>query len=437
MPAKKERWSLAELIDFETALASLDGKVARRRADGGSRPQVMREWLMERQVAGPGRRWVSALGMAGMVLGLLSGVAGAAAVWGTLDRESGGVNVIWLMAVTLWVPWGLMILGGIGWLFRGRMAGFGLLGGAVEKLALRFMSEEMRDGMERIRHSGELGRVIGWRLAKLSQRVAADFHGGAFVGLGAMVLFKRVGFFWETTTREAVGEGLEKLVGLMALPWSWRLGLPNVPDSRVSADGWMEAGLGWWPFLLMALLVWGVLPRLIISWWAGFKERQLLAGLSFQAPHHRRLWRALNEVRRGEEPKGPVDGALMITVGGAEPDHEAIRPFLLRRLRMNPTAWESIGVLDEDRVEAAKAALEKSPAGIVVIAEGWSLAPRQMERALSDVESRAEGRRCVLLVGNSGDGGMAPVTDEERAQWESFVDKRGDSELELVFYEPS
>ena len=59
MPAKKERWSLAELIDFETALASVDGKVARRRADGGSRPQVMREWLMERQVDGPGRRWVN------------------------------------------------------------------------------------------------------------------------------------------------------------------------------------------------------------------------------------------------------------------------------------------------------------------------------------------------------------------------------------------
>jgi hypothetical protein len=248
------------------------------------------------------------------------------------------------------------------------------------------------------------------------------------------VLFKRVGFFWETTTERAVEGALEKFVQVMAMPWSWRLQVPDVAGSRSSGD-WMETGLGWWSFLLLMLLVWGVLPRVLISSWAGWKERRLLGSLAFQAPHHRKLWRALTEVRRGEEPKGPVDGALMITVGGAEPDHESLRPFLLRRLRMNPTAWESIGVLDEDRVEAAKEALEKSPAGIVLIAEGWSLAPRQMERTLSEVAARAERRRCVLLVGNPKDGGMEPVTDEERAQWERFVDERGDGELELVFYE--
>lgn len=414
----------------------MEGKVARWRTDETDRATVMREWLLERNAKGPGRRWVSAMGMAAMLLGLLAGIAGAGAVWGTLDRESQGVNVIWMMAVTLWVPWLLLLLGGIGWLFRGRMAGFGLLGKAVEKLSIRFAGDEVRAAIERVRGSGELGRVIGWRLARLSQRVAADFHGGAFVGLGAMVLFKQVGFFWETTTREAVEDTLEKLVSWMAMPWSWRFGVPDVANSRSSAD-WMEAGLGWWPFLLLALLIWGVLPRLLISWWAAWNERKLLGSLAFQAPHHRKLWRSLHEVRRGEEPKGPVDGALMISMGGAEVDREALRPFLLRRLRMNPTAWESIGVLDEDRVEAAKEALMKAPAGIVVVAEGWSLAPRQMERALSEVQARAEGRRCVLLVGNPTGEGMTEVTDEERSQWESFVDKRGEGELELVFFEAS
>ena len=80
----------------------------------------------------------------------------------------------------------------------------------------------------------------------------------------------------------------------------------------------------------------GMLPRTVISIWAGWKERRLLSALTFQAPQHRKLWRSLTRVRRGEEPKGPVDGALLITIGGAEPDHESLRPFLLRRLRMNP-----------------------------------------------------------------------------------------------------
>ena len=199
----------------------------------------------------------------------------------------------------------------------------------------------------------------------------------------------------------------------------------------------MGTGLGWWPFLLMALIIWGLLPRLIISIWAGWKERQLLDGLAFQAPHHRKLWRGLTEVKRGEVAKGPVDGALMIMVGSGEPDREALRPFLLRRLRMNPTAWEHLGVLDDDREESAREALEKSPAGIVLIAEGWSLAPRQMERALAEVAARAEGRRRVLLVGNPTAGGMEPPTADERAQWERFLDERKAEELELIFYEAS
>ena len=90
-------------------------------------------------------------------------------------------------------------------------------------------------------------------------------------------------------------------------------------------------------------------------------------------------------VRRGGEPEGPVDGALMIVVGGAEPDRDALRPFLLNRLRMNPTGWESLGVLDRGREVSAKEALDRAPAGIVLLCEGWALSPRQMDHALGEV----------------------------------------------------
>ena len=52
----------------------------------------------------------------------------AGAVWGTLDRSVDGVNVIWLMAATLFVPWLLFLFGLLAWLLRGRVAGYGLLG---------------------------------------------------------------------------------------------------------------------------------------------------------------------------------------------------------------------------------------------------------------------------------------------------------------------
>jgi hypothetical protein len=371
-----------------------------------------------------------------MLLAGVAAIAGAGAVWGSLDRESSGVNVIWMLSATLVLPWLLLGGGALAWLFRGCVPGIGLVGGLLEKVSLRFAGEELRAGLDRIRRSGELARVLAWHLAARTQLIAAAFHAGAFGGLGAMVLFKQVGFFWETTTETAMREFLEQAVAVLSAPWAGFLGraVPDVAGSQIGS-AWMEQGGGWWSFSLMAFVVWGVLPRLLLAAWAGWQKRRSLARLTFQAPHHRKLWRELNAVRRGEEPKGPVDGALVITVGGAEPDHEALRPFLLRRLRMNPTAWESLGVLDEAREDAAREALAKAPAGIVLFAEGWSLAPRQMERALAEVAARAGERRRVLLVGDPVEGGIEAVTDDERAQWERFVDERGAEELELIFYE--
>lgn len=345
------------------------------------------------------------------------------------------MNVIWLMVITLGLPWLFFFLGLIAWLMRGRVAGLGLLGHLIENLSLRLGGKELREVIEKVKRNEDLTRVLGWRLAAISQRIAIGFHFGALLGLGAMVLFKRVGFFWETTTERSVEEGLHGFVAVFGAPWSWYFGLPDISASQVQVD-WMEGGQGWWVFLLLALLVWGVFPRILFSIWASFREGRQLANLGFQAPQHRKLWRDLTEVRRGDEPKGPVDGALVITVGSSDLNREALRPFLLRRLRMNPTAWESLDVLDSSRDETAREALAKAPAGIVLFAEGWSLAPRQMEQALKEVRAVAEDRPCVLVVGNCKDGVMEEVPPDEREQWQSFVD-RADAETQLLFYQAS
>lgn len=436
MPAEDgSRWTLAELIDFESALASWDGK-AKPDRKGGGRPAVMHRWLGSRETEGPGVRWCGGIGAATLLVALAAALAGAGAVWGSLDRETSGVNVIWMLSATLVLPWVLLVFGAIAWLLRGCVPGIGLIGGLVESLSLRFAGEELRSGLDRIRRSGELVKVLAWHLAARTQLVAAAFHAGAFAGLGAMVLFKKVGFFWETTTETAMQAFLEKAVAWLSAPWAGFIerAVPDVAGSQIGSE-WMWKGVGWWSFSLLALTVWGVLPRLLLAGWMFWRKRSLLGRLAFQAPQHRKLWRELNAVRRGEEPKGPVDGALVITVGSAEADREALRPFLLRRLRMNPTGWESLGVLDEEREDAAREALARAPAGIVLFAEGWSLAPRQMERALTEVAARAGERRRVLLVGDPVEGGIDPVTDDERAQWERFADERGGEELELVFYE--
>ncbi|MEM1083547.1 MAG: DUF2868 domain-containing protein [Verrucomicrobiota bacterium] len=397
----------------------------------------MKRWLEKQGPIGLGARWVAAIGLAGSLLMLAFFAIGAVTAWGTLDRSVGGVHVVWFLMVALVLPWLLLLVGVLLWLLRGRIAAGGLFQSLMERLSLRFAGRKARRAIEQAKAVGELSGIVGWRLARWSQLAAAAFHGGALAGLGAMVLFKRVGFFWETTTERAMEGFLTTTVAVLSAPWSWAAPqlVPDVAASE-SIQDWKTGGLGWWPFLILSLLIWGLLPRLLLAGWAGWSERRALGRLTFQSPHHRKLWRAMTGVKRGEEPVGPVDGALVVSLEGAVPAKESLRPFMLRVLRMNPTGWERLGVLDQDHEEAARAALEKATAGIVLLAEGWSLAPRSVEKALDEVASRAGDRRVVLLVGNpTADGSMGPPEAEQRVEWERFMDGRRGDEVELVFCE--
>ena len=156
----------------------------------------------------------------------------------------------------------------------------------------------------------------------------------------------------------------------------------------------------------------------------------------FQAPLHRKLWRVLTGVRRGNDPEGPADGALVIDLGGISPDRDALRPFFLRHLRLNPVAWETLGVLDAGREASARAALEKAPAGVILVAEGWSLAPRRMEETLKRVTDAGGGRRIVIHVADfDKEGRPREVKADERAAWEAFIDSQKGLEVELSMHE--
>jgi hypothetical protein len=103
---------------------------------------------------------------------------------------------------------------------------------------------------------------------------------------------------------------------------------------------------------------------------------------------------------------------------------------------MNPVAWETLDVLDGGREAAARAALEKAPAGVILLAEGWALAPRRIEEVLKRVLDAAGGRRIVLHVADfDKEGRPGAVKGDERAAWEAFLDGQQGIEVELSIHE--
>jgi hypothetical protein len=279
----------------------------------------------------------------------------------------------------------------------------------------------------------------------MAQTAGVFFNVGILCALSGLVLVKHVGFFWETTTELTMHSLLETAVKFFSAPWSsWWPGA--VPDAVVidasrwfpgRATGLAPGPTAWWEFLLMTTLVWGLLPRSIlwvIAWQAG---RQSLDRLDFQSRNHRALWREITSTDRAESDEKPLDGVLVLDVGGGGLTEVALRPFLLRRLRVNPAAWHSVAVLDPGAEVDAARALALAPAGVVLLAEGWSLSPARMIALHAKVRSSAGLEIPIkFLVANvSPEHEPAVVTAEERREWTRFVDSLRDPAAEIFFYE--
>jgi hypothetical protein len=199
----------------------------------------------------------------------------------------------------------------------------------------------------------------------------------------------------------------------------------------------MESAATWYPFLFAAIFVWGMMPRLALWVYAIFRERKALGALDFQAKRHRELWRDLMGTRRADVSEAPLDGVLVLDVGGTGLKEADLRGFLLRRLRVNPGEWYEVGVWDGKGEVAASESIRNAPAGVVLLAEGWALSPPRMTALYRQVRNLAEaGTPIYFLVVNVGNGRkLAVVKEEEKTIWRDFADGLADASVEVFFHE--
>ena len=457
--ALKVRWTLRDLVDFEV-LSGREGEMSaadenRIRAavkglQGAEARRVgMKAWLDERRKGGgefPGEVWAGGRFLAGALVAVAMFLSGAGVMTGMLDRDRMVFHVPMVVGVSLGLPLLILLAGFLAFLFRGKFSkGLGfvprVLGWIVGKLSGGNMEWWKQLRLE----GGRAWEALGWNLVRLTQVGAVMFSAGMMAGLLGCIWFLEVGFYWESTTPDWMAARLHEVCGFLASPWGWAWDDGVVSSSEIEQTRWsgegvlagrMESAATWYPFLFAAIPFWGMLPRLLLWVFAVFSERRALAALDFQAKRHRELWRDSMGARRADLSEAPLDGVLVLDVGGTGLKESDLRGYLLRRLRVNPGEWFEVGVWDGKGEADAAESIRNAPAGVVLLAEGWALSPPRMAALHRQIRELAGAEIPIhfLVVNVGGEGKPVAVKTEEKSAWKDFADGLADPAVEVFFH---
>jgi hypothetical protein len=476
--------TLANLIDLEAqlardrdadpaALAARDRAVLPEAAlEPGGRGGLLARWLDAlrardraalrpgRAVAGALRGLRTALALAGVVLGWGAGTAVTSYggghpvnVWNFL-LVLVGVQVLLLavLAVSFFLP-----LAAVG------APALGLLRSAVAGLYPRLAARLLRDGAgrgeewralwHRVRTRRSLYHAVEpWLLLSATQAFGVAFNVGVLAAVLRLVVFTDVAFGWSTTLVELDAPRFHALAGAVAWPWraAWPEAVPTealVEATRYSRleGAYAIAGAGrtarpdlvggWWPFLVAALLVYGLLPRVLLLLLAHVRAARILARLPhgdaevgrvvarLTAPHvdarAPRAEAAADLPARGAEPArtgaggGPCAVVLWRDVPGGGPLEAAVSRALGRPVARTRRA----GGRDHEEAGADWAALADG-ADLVVVAEGFEPPDTAVRRLLAALRGAVgAGRPLTVLLLDAAASRPAPPRPEDVRVW--------------------
>ncbi|MDX2351552.1 DUF2868 domain-containing protein [Stutzerimonas xanthomarina] len=298
-PNPLDRLWLTEAVRLrEEHAGPLDDAEANRqaRAQGGELPELIEHralWLARRDgLIDALRHWRQGARLAGFALVLLALLTGAGLAFAALGDGIRPVNVFWALGSLL----GLNLLTLLGWLLGFVFAGDA--GGALgrlwlwlsEKLARDARAVQLAPALLAVLEQRRLGR---WLLGLGVHGVWLIAMASALLTLLALLATRRYGFVWETTI---LGENtfISLTQALGSLPSLLGFSVPDIAQIRASGDLASDAESArqsWAGWLVGAVLIYGLLPRLLLAlfclwrWRRGRTQLQL----DLQLPAYRLL----------------------------------------------------------------------------------------------------------------------------------------------------
>ncbi len=188
----------------------------------------------------------------------------------------------------------------------------------LKKKAMGGLSTKKRSSISSI-FSKEQGSLTLWPLFLASQLFGLGFNIGILGVTILKVVTTDLAFGWQSTLQLG-SEKLFSIVQLIAAPWSWLLSpelsypaLTEIEGSRIILKDSIlhlqtQNLTSWWPFLLLCLVVYGLLPRVILLVFGFFMEQRSFIHHLNQNKYEVISWRMLTPLVSTQAPpqKGTV-----------------------------------------------------------------------------------------------------------------------------------
>jgi Protein of unknown function (DUF2868) len=486
---------LSDLIDLNAALQvdkSLDQDARKqrdRKIGRGLQPQrnnpekQLRGWLDRVQIKGWKRD-----GHAGAqlyrVLCVLLVVAGFASGWGlarsvlyyTGDRpiyifDALGLLVVpQILLLLFWVlaaiPRKIPLLSSL------RSALLFLNPGRIAQRIAGLFPPHSRQGLEAVWDPGNaivMAPAARWLFSFWSQLFSVWFNIGVLAAVFYLISFSDLAFVWSTTLSLDNGVWHRALV---TLSWPWHSVFPDaVPSTQlieISRYYRLEEGSlgspgvapavavqlgGWWPFLVAAIVCYGLLPRvvtLLVSW---FRFRHHLGKALPRMPGAPELLARMNsplvrtaarQPEKAARSSAPSDAAGQETpLAGVKctviewsasvvsvDDRQAIEPRL-RAMGIEPLKFLSAGGTRSTQQDDATVATlcRDTTAGVAIITKSWEPPLLEFTDFLRSVRVRCNRRQAIIVL--LWGGRECGVAECDREIWRSTLRQLKDPDLHV------
>jgi len=463
------RWLEADAdTGFDDRLAR-DREIGRALSGGDDPARVFGWWSQvapQSDRASTGARVAAYTTMAVVLLGLLGVLLGIGL--GSVAFAYDGthpVNVLALLGVLVGIPFVLLLMTLV-YLLPGRIPGLGALREAIAAVNPGRWAGAWLDRYAGLDLFAGFGRIHGgfarWQLVVFSQWFAVGYFTGVLIAGLVLVAVTDLAFGWSSTLELDAG----MVHGMFSvLSWPWQSWLPGaVPDAdlvetsryyrletvRVGADE--AAALGtWWPFVLMTVLVWGLLPRVLLLWLGQWRSS---AEVRSMLCHHPEVVALLDRLRpprldftveaEEEQLPGATDEAAPPPLGRDERTgivvwNDAIgeaeaRRWLSENLGTPGGPLIFLGVRDMGRLlESGQPAVPELPDDaerLVLFSKGWEpplLEFADLLRALR--ASTGEQATFVVVPINTRRSG---IDRADREIWAEFLGRQQDPRLYVM-----